>query len=216
MTEIATPETSATAPATETPALDFNTYVTALPETHRDLLKKNGVDSFEKQEKWVSGLNSLIGKKGIIPPDESASDEDKAKYRDTLMKELGRPDAGEYEFVLPEGSKGDYYTDDFMNGLADIAYKSGMSNQAFQDVVNYIASSFNNVVGEWDKTISEINKKLGEDKIADNSTASTSSKADIHQEAKAKRIQAEELYRKGDFKGAQMLKSQADELYAKL
>lgn len=210
------PATAAPTAESSAPALDFTTYVSALPETHKELLTKNGVDSFEKQEKWISGLNTLIGKKGIIPPDENAAPEDKQKYRETLMKELGRPETGEYEFSLPEGSKGDYYTDDFMNGLADIAFKNGMSQEGYQDVVNYIATGFNGVLAQWEKTIGEINKKLGEDKMSDGGDTKQSSKADIHQAAKAKMIEANELHRKGDYKGAQLLKQQADELYAKL
>jgi hypothetical protein len=198
------------------PSLDFNTYVSALPDTHKELLTKNGVDSFEKQEKWISGLNTLIGKKGILPPDENAPDEDKQKYRETLMKELGRPDTGEYEFALPEGSNNEYYTDDFMNGLADIAYKNGMSQQGYQDVVNYLASGFNGVLTQWEKTIGEINSKLGEDKMSDNAETKTNHKAEVHQAAKAKMIEANDLYRKGDYKGAQLMKQQADELYSKL
>jgi hypothetical protein len=103
-----------------------------------------------------------------------------------------------------------------MNGLADIAFKSGMSNEGFQEVVNYIATGFNSVLSEWEKTIGEINKKLGEDKINDSAETKTNNKGEVHQAAKAKLIEASELYRKGDFKGAQLLKQQADELYSKI
>jgi hypothetical protein len=209
-------DTAPEAAPAETPAIDFNTYVSALPETHKELLTKNRVDSFEAQEKWISNLNSLVGKRGIVAPDENATDEDRQKYRETLMKELGRPDTGEYEFVLPEGSNGEYYTDDFMNGLADVAFKNGMSQEGYQDVVNYVATGFNEVLKQWEKTIEGINKKLGEDKISDAGDNKQSNKADIHQAAKAKLIEANELYRSGDYKGASLLKQQADELYSKL
>ncbi len=209
-------DTPESAPSSAAPSLDFNTYISALPDTHKELLTKNGVNSFEAQEKWISNLNSAIGKKGIIPPDEKASDEEKAAYREKLYTELGRPQDGTYEFTLPEGSKSEYYTDEFMNGLADVAFKSGMSAEGYQQLVNFIGTGFNSVLAEWEKTIGEINKKLGEDKMDDSSNTSTQSKDDMHQEARKKMIEANNLYRKGDFKGAALLKKQADDLYSRL
>jgi hypothetical protein len=174
------------------------------------------VDSFEKQTKWVTGLNEIRGKKGIIPPGKDAKPEDIKSFADQVYDLLGRPKEGKYNFTLPEGSKDEAYSDEFMNGLADIAFESGMSEQGFQKLVDKIATSYNEQLAEWSKFVEETKKKLGEDRMEDKGDASLKTKADLHDEAKAKRIEAENLYRKGDYKGAERLKQESDDLYSRL
>lgn len=208
-------------PAPEAPAstVDFNAYLSALPPEGQELFKKNGVDSFDKQVKWVSNLNSAIGKKGLIKPDEKAGDDEKKAYRDALLKEMGRPDDGKYEFELPDGSNEQYYTDDFLNGLALVAYENGMSKEGFQKLLGAIATPFNQVVGEWEKKLSEIKAKIGEeDKLDDgvNNNKVVQTKEQIHEEARQKLIEANELFRKGNYAAANRLKTEANELYNRM
>ncbi len=116
-TEATTEAIEATAEEAQEQGLSFEQYLDSQPDDYKELLSKNGVDSFEKQSKWVGGLNSLIGKKGIIPPSEGASEDDIAKFKDEVFKHLGRPEAGEYEFDLPEGIAEEYVSQDFLDEL---------------------------------------------------------------------------------------------------
>lgn len=212
-----TPESPA--PVTSASTVDFNAYLSVLPPEGRELFKKNGVDSFDKQVKWVANLNSAIGKKGLIRPDEKATDEEKRSYRDSLLKEMGRPDDGKYEFELPEGSKDEYYSDDFLNGLALVAYENGMSKDGFQKLLAAIATPFNGLVSQWETQLGDLKKKIGsEDRMDDgaNNNKVTVTREQVREEARAKAIEAEALFRQGNYNAATRLKSEATELYNRM
>lgn len=219
-TETAATSTSSTDPASSastSPALDFNTYLSALPETDREIFTKNGVDSFEKQISWVKGLNEIKGKKGLLKPAETATEAEKKAYQDALYKELGRPDDGKYDYELPEGSDDSFYSDEVINKLATVAFDNGMSAEGFQKLINTIAEPYNAMIKDWGVQVTKLKEKLGEDKIDDDSTnGSAVTKDSIHDEARTKRIEAEALHRKGDYKAATRLKAEADALYARL
>lgn len=194
--------------------LDFKTYAEGLSEAHRELLTKNGVDSFEAQEKWISNLNSMVGKKGLVAPDENASDEDKAAYREQLLDRLGRPEDGGYNFDLPEGAREEVFADETVNKLATFAHKHGLNEEGFQEAVNLLNELMTPLLGEWEKTIGEINKRLGEDTMNDNaSSTNTVSRDTLREQGRAKMAEASKLWSAGDFKGAEKLQSEAKELY---
>lgn len=202
---------------TEPTGLEFSSYLEALPEGDRELYTKNGVDSFEKQTKWVKNLESALGKKGIIPPGENATDEEKAAFRDQVYGQLGRPEDGAYDFDLPEGSNQEAYSDEFLNELAGVAYENGMTTEGFQKLINTIAGAYNQQLAEWQKYVEDVNAKLGEDKMDDSSDNSVRPDPDsIHDEAKTKLFEANNLFREGKYKEAERMRAEANELYNKL
>lgn len=211
----ATPEAGGTEAATS--EVNFDSYINTLPEGDRELLTKNGVDSFEKQGKFINHLNTQLGKKGLIPPADDASDEDKQKFKDDVYNTLGRPEDGVYDFDLPEGSNDKYYTDEFLNGLAGVAFDSGVSAEGFQKLVDFMGTNFNEVVKEFENKFSEISKKLGEDKVDDGANAtSTVSKDSVRDQARVKKTEARTLHKQGKFAEAKRMDKEANELYTKL
>lgn len=209
-----TTETTADAPAA--PSIDFNTYMGSLPSEAQEMYKKNGVDSFDKQTKWVAGLNTALGKKGLVRPSDDATEEAKTAYKDAILKEMGRPDDGKYEFDLPEGSKDEYYSEEFLGGLAKVAYDSGMDQKGFQNLVDAIAKPYNEFMTGLEKQLMEIKAKIGEeDKIDDNAdnVEVKLSKEQVHEQARQKLIEANDLHRKGNYNQAIKLKNEAQELY---
>lgn len=195
----------------------FDNYFNQLSPESQELFKKNGVDSFEKQEKWVSGLNSLIGKKGLINPGENASEEQKAEYKNTILNELGRPENGEYKFDVSEKIPEQHINQEFLDGLAKLGYESGLNNEGFQNLINHIYSGY-------EKTVSYINdlegkiKEMGSEGTLDDrgSVNPAVTKATVHEQAKDMSIKAREAFNKGDFKTATNLQEQAKEMYNKL
>lgn len=212
--DVTATENEATAGST---SIEFDKYMDSLSDSHKELLSKNNVDSFDAQEKWISGLNSAIGKKGILPPSEDATDEEKAKFKEDIYDQLGRPKDGSYDFDLPEGSKDEYYTDDFLNGLAQVAHKYGMNQEGFQEMMSHIGQTFNSVVKEWEGQVSSIKEKLGEDKLDDSGAINKPvySKATLHEQARTKAIEAQQQYLDGNYSVAEQLKREANELYNK-
>lgn len=154
----ATPPASTTTPAatttpSETPPAEvktegvkFDDYLKTLSPADQDLLKKNGVDSYEKQFKWVNNLNSMLGKKGLVKPGEDATQEEKDAYTKALHKELGAPENGEYEFDVPKYNgkpvPDEMIDQGFVDGLAGIASKHGLSQQGYQEMVNHIYETY--------------------------------------------------------------------------
>lgn len=200
--------------STEAQGLDFKTYSEGLSESHRKLLTKNGVDSFEAQEKWISNLNSMVGKKGLVAPDENASDEDKAAYREQLLNQLGRPEDGGYNFELPEGAREEVFQQEVVDKLATFAHKHGLNEQGFQEAVNLLNEFMTPLLGEWEKTIGDINARLGEDKMDDKANSTnTVNRENLREQGRMKMAEAAELWNNGDFKKAEQLQNEAKELY---
>jgi hypothetical protein len=64
--------------------------------------------------------------------------------------------------------------------------------------------------------VSEIKKKLGEDTLDDNGgSKQTLSKDSLREQARAKSLEADELYKSGRYKEADRIKTEARELYSK-
>jgi hypothetical protein len=201
----------------DTPALEFNTYMESLSDAHKELLSKNNVDSFEAQEKWTSGLNSALGKKAPLRPEEGAPEAEVKAYQDALKNELGRPDDGKYEFDLSEGSKEEYYSDEFFNGLAGIAFDAGMSAEGYQKLVDHLSTNFNTVIEGFEGQFAELKEKLGEDTMDDSAgSADSMSRDSIHDAAKTKSDEATAAFNRQDYKEADRLHKEARDLYARM
>ncbi|MCG8394201.1 MAG: hypothetical protein MI745_14075 [Pseudomonadales bacterium] len=193
----------------------FDKFLDGRSDSYKEMLQKNNVDSFEKHEKWVEGLNSLIGKKGLIDPGEGATEEAKEEYREKLLDAIGRPEDGKYEFDLPDGSKDDYYTDDFLDAIAGVAHKYGMSSEGFQELINTIAMPFNELMGEWERQIGDIEKRVAAATQPDGVSDAPSPAESVNMAEKAREMAAEarRLHSAGQYKQAQAKHAEAQRLY---
>jgi hypothetical protein len=154
---------------TTVPSIDFDTYLQAVPADLKELCIKNGVKDFDSQSKWVSNLNSLIGKKGLIKPAEDASEEDKKAYLNAIYKDLGVPETGEYEYGLPESIDAEKIDSAFIDDLASIAHENGVSNNAFNALINKIYGTYAEKLAEAQKNNSpEVLKETWGDKFEEN------------------------------------------------
>lgn len=247
--------------------VDFSSYLNSLPDGDRELLQKNGVDSFEKQSKWINGLNTVLGKKGLVAPGEDATEEEISAYKQSLYKEIGVPEDGEYEFTLPEGTQEEYVSQEFLDELAGVAQEKGINNEAFQAVIDKIYSAYNEMISgalesqpnidslksEWginfdknlkvasnffnkvsdvegmqdmaerygnDPTIIKAFYNLaaqnGEDILSQGKGSTSQSVDDIRKQAIERLTKANELAKMGDYKQAELIKSEANSLYEQL
>ncbi len=198
-------------------SLDFDSYIGGQPEAFQDVLKKNGVDSFEKQEKWITNLQSLIGKKGLIEPGANASEEEVSAYRDQLLDKLGRPEDKEYSFSIPEGVPQEYVNQDFMDSLSELAYNNGLNGDGFQELVGHIYTAYAADIEAVERLKAEnvsLKEALGKDGSVSDEGVSKSSPEDIRAEASKLAFEASGLHKQGKFAEASALRSRADKLYA--
>lgn len=202
--------------AAKEPNVTFEQYLSVLSEEDRGLLEKNGVDSFEKQVKWINGLNSLVGKKGLVKPADDASDEDKAKYKESLLNELGRPENGEYNFEVPETVPDEYVSDEFLNGLAKIGYENGMSTEAFQSMIDYIYDAYGETVNAIEDIKKQIEEQAKEGNLDDAGSQGDNSAESVRERAKSLAIEANQEHKKGNFAQAKKLQAESADLYARL
>jgi len=115
------------------PSINFDDFKAALPETTRSLLDKAGVKDFETFDKDYTGLTSLIGKKGLIKPEEGAAPEVMAEYNKKLFAEIGVPEDGVYNVEAPEGWNNDNgLGQEVLDGLAELGLKNGLSTGAYK------------------------------------------------------------------------------------
>jgi hypothetical protein len=132
MTEAAIDTTT----TTDAPSYSFDDFKSALPETLSESFNKNGVKDFESLDKHYNNLNSLIGKKGLIKPDEGAAPEAVAEYNKKLFAELGVPQDGVYNVPTPEGwGEGNGITQDILDGLATMGVEKGLTPAAYEGVL---------------------------------------------------------------------------------
>lgn len=148
-------------PQTQAPSLSFDDFMKNIPENYRAVFEKNQVKDFETLGKSYEGLLSIKGKKGLIPPSENATEEERTAFQKELHKYAGVPEDGKYDFELSENVNLDYVNDDFLNELATIAFKSGINQKGFGEIVNTIYEAY---TAEKDELLSEIQslrQKLG-------------------------------------------------------
>ena len=158
-----TEETTIT--TTETPAISFDDFKSALPETLSESFNKNGVKDFESLDKHYNNLNSLIGKKGLIKQDEGAAPEVIAEYNKKLFAELGVPEDGVYNVPTPEGwGEDNGITQEILDGLATMGVEKGLTPAAYEGVLglmNETAGKLKAQSAEMFGTEESLNKEWG-------------------------------------------------------
>lgn len=136
---------------------------------------KTALEKFDSVEKLADGYISLEkdasrlrNEKGLVVPDENASDEDISAFH----KAIGRPDTPEgYEIVKPDLPEGIPYSEERMSKFSEIAHKAGLSKSGFQAIVNAynedVKDQFNAVAKDakdfQDKSTAEMKKDWGPD-----------------------------------------------------
>lgn len=199
----------------ETNTFDFDSFINAIPEDSRDVFTKNGVKDIDTLAKSYKGLLEMKGKKGLVKPSDDAPDADKQAYRDALLNEMGRPEGGEYTFDIPDTVADEYVSDDFLNDLADTAYKNGMSQEGFSELINKMYTAYGKHIESINEWKAGIESKMKPDSVDDNSETSQSTKADFSQQAKDKQKEARDAIQANDYRLADQLQKEARELLAK-
>lgn len=92
----------------------------------------NNFKNTEDLAKSYLHAQSVIGKKGVIPPGDKASDEDYARF----YKELGMPDADKYEVKIPDAIA---FDKDALAQIKQMAHKAGILPRQFQPLVEKFA-----------------------------------------------------------------------------
>lgn len=126
-------------------SVDFESFKSALPETTQGLLDKAGVKDFDSFSKDYETLTGLIGKKGLMRPEEGADEETINKYTQQVFKEMGIPDDGVYNFDVPEQLQSGDISQELLNDLATIGVQKGITPGAFQGVVDSLAKTMDMV-----------------------------------------------------------------------
>ena len=84
---------------------------------------------------------AMVGRKmeGVIQrPDENATEEQKADYRTSLLKELGVPErAGDYVFARPEGMPEELINTDLENSAKEFLHSKNVPSDIASDIVNW-------------------------------------------------------------------------------
>lgn len=99
---------------------------------HENVYKK--VSSIQDLTKQVGVLDRMVGKKGIIIPDpKTATSSD----IDAFQMALGRPEkVDDYKAEFPDEFK-DFYDPDTIKDFKQFAFKKGLKQEDFQDILNY-------------------------------------------------------------------------------
>lgn len=182
----------------EAPKVSFDDYLNTIPEDRRNVLVKNGVKDTDTLLSSYEGLLSLKGKKGF-KPDDNAPQEEKDAYLKSIYSDIGVPENGEYSFNTPEGVNPELIQEEFVNNLADVAHKNGISQNAFQSVIDTVYPAYQQEVQQYQQEIQALRAKLGEGTM--NPTADAQPTQSVDNDAVAKRLQSEytDAHRKGDF-----------------
>jgi hypothetical protein len=167
-----TSQTTDTTPTAETttPVFSFDDFSKAIPENYRTVFEKNGVKDFETLGKSYQGLLTKIGEKGLIPPKENATDEEKKAFQKEIHKYAGVPENGEYKYQLSEKIDPDYVSEEFLTNLSKLAYEKGVNNEAFDAIVNTIYEAYTADINAMTAEIQTLREKLGQEGTVDTQT----------------------------------------------
>lgn len=81
-------------------------------------------------------LNTLAGKKGLLPLPANASDKDKAEFKERLRSILGVPaKPEEYGIKRPDEVPEEHWDGEFVNEVQKLAYEEGVSPQTLHRLV---------------------------------------------------------------------------------
>lgn len=150
-------------PQGQAPSVSFDDFMKNVPENYRAVFEKNQVKDFETLGKSYEGLLSIKGKKGLIPPSENATEEERTAFQNELYKHIGVPEDGKYEYELSENIKEEYVDDEFVNHLAQIALDNGIPKKAFNELVNTIYEAYTAEKDELLGEIQSLKQKLGQE-----------------------------------------------------
>lgn len=157
--------TPAAAPV-ETTTPDFGSFVEKAPTELKELFNKNGVKDFDTLAKSYNGLNSMLGKKGLVKPGEEASEAEKEAYTKSLYKEIGVPEDGKYEYALPEVFKTDFkdhVDQEFLDKLAGVAAQNGVNGKAMQAIVDTVMGEYADMLTESKGDFTTLKTEWGND-----------------------------------------------------
>ena len=163
-----TPAGAADTTSTNTLTGEFN-FRDHLSDGYKD--KFTEFKSVDDVMKGYDGLVQKLGTNPIVRPGENASDEDRAAYRETLYKELGRPDSVDgYEISLGENVPDGFLDENLLGEIKSIAHREGVSAQGLEALVNKYTETqvakFNEMQGQQQATVEQgtevLKQKWGE------------------------------------------------------
>lgn len=201
-----TPETTST--------FGFNDFINQFQPEQRQVFEKQGVKDFETLHKSYHGLLSKIGEKGLIPPKDTATDIEKSDFQKQLYKHIGVPSDGKYEYSIADDINADLVSDDFVNNLADIALKQGISKTAFETIVNQIYREFTPEYQNLVNEIEQLKSRLGQEGKMDIASQSISTQ-DLTLDIDAKRRDFFKAQNEGRTQDAIILKNEYNALINK-
>jgi len=157
-----TTDTTNVEATTQTTAPDFTAFTSSAPKELQELFTKNGVKDFDTLNKSYSGLNSLIGKKGLIKPEEGASEAEVKAYQEKLYQEMGVP-TDKYEYTLPDTIPEEAISKEFIANLETKAKANGVSNKAFQEIMTDVYTAYGEMLNASKPDLSGLQKEWGKD-----------------------------------------------------
>lgn len=106
-----------------------NSWLTALPEELRaDASLTPFKDVTDLAKSYIS-TKAMVGKKGVIPPGEKATDEEWTAF----YKSLGQPDLDKFQINTPQGQE---INTELLNSFKQVFHKSGIMPRQAQAVVD--------------------------------------------------------------------------------
>ena len=165
ITAVAEQVAPVTAPTTPTDTPSFETFSSTAPKELQELFTKNGVKDFDTLSKSYSGLNSMLGKKGLVKPAEGAPEEEVKAYNDKLYNEyLNVPADGKYEYKIPETIPQEAVSQEFIDSLAATAKEIGIGKDKFQKVIDVIYDAYGKMLATQETpSLDTLQKEWGKD-----------------------------------------------------
>lgn len=159
----ATTETLITPDTTSQTSFGYTDFINQYTPEQRQVYEKQGIKDFDTLHKSYQGLLSKIGEKGLIPPKETASEQEKADFTKQLYKHIGVPENGTYEYAVAEDVNADLINDDFVSNLAKIAYDNGVPSKAFENIINQVYREFVPEYQALTQEIEQLKARLGQE-----------------------------------------------------
>ena len=128
-------ETPHTTPETPEVKVDTGSWKDSIGDDKRNYHGFANIQSVDELAQRVIDIEGLIGRKGIIPPDEKATD----KEWDKFYTDLGRPETADgYTFEnlsVPEEAK-EWYSEDLQKAMLPSFHKHGLTPKQAEGILN--------------------------------------------------------------------------------
>jgi hypothetical protein len=160
---VVTTETTVTPETNPTPSVNFDSFKSVAPKELVELFDKNGVKDFDTLNKSYTGLNSLIGKKGLMKPVEGAPEAEVKAYNEKLYEEIGVPKDGKYEYTIPEIVPPEAVSQEFLDKLSSKAAQNGVPAKAFQEIINEVYTAYGEMLNESKPSLEGLKTEWGKD-----------------------------------------------------